>query len=158
MAISGRLYRVPFKTLVSEAQDLIVVYATATKFGAVHAVRLDQTTIDTRVNLDVSFKRLPAVVTPGSGGTTAPLNAVNPADVAATLTARINDIVPAETSGTAVVLAPMGWNLLTGLIWMPAISGRPLSFDLGEAFVVSLDEDPPAEMLVSGFLEVEEFL
>ena len=158
MAISGRLYRVTFKTSVSNVQDLIGIYAGANKIVAVHGLTLESTGSTSVQNLPVSFVRLPATVTGGSGGSAGSVKPVNPVDASATVTARLNDTTQATTSGTADVIDRRGWNTLNGLFFLPPIPGRPVIIDRNEAFILSLDTGPSSALLVSGKIELEEFL
>jgi len=75
----------------------------------------------------ISVLRLPATVTSGSGGsapTPAPLDS---ADVAAGFTAETKNTTVATTSGTAITIDEMGWNLRGSPVerWWPDAQMRP---------------------------------
>ena len=70
-------------------------------------------------NLPVSLKRLPATVTPGSGGSTPTPQATSPNDTAATVTAHVNDTARSTTSGTPSVLVADDFNVINGYLWLP---------------------------------------
>jgi len=61
-------------------------------------------------NIRISILRLPATVTPGSGGSTPTPQPMDSNNAAAGFTARCNDTTVATTSGTAATLGEMAWN------------------------------------------------
>lgn len=93
--------------------------------------------------LQVSVQRFPATVTSGSGGTAdaaanrAPLDS---ADSAAGCTVEFNNTTVATTSGTAVVLAYLGWNIRNSPFdfWLPDERFCPITKQ-GEGLIVRQD-------------------
>lgn len=90
--------------------------------------------------LRVTIKRLPATFTVGSGGgavTPAPMDS---ADTACGATVRANDTTVSTTSGTAVVLAEIGWNERNSPyeFWFPDPALRPKAKQ-GEGLVIRIE-------------------
>jgi hypothetical protein len=85
----------------------------------------------------VSVIRLPATVTSGSGGSAATPAPMDSADVAAGFAAETKNTTVATTSGTAVTLDEMGWNLRGAPVerWWPDPQLRP-KVKQGEGLVV----------------------
>lgn len=157
MALSGRLYTLDVNGVsVSAVQDLLAVYAGATKILAPVSVNIGQITGTTVANLRVRLRYLPATVTSGSGGSAATPRPYVPGDVAATATGRINDTTQATTSGTAVDLWTDQWNTVNGFLWVPPIIGRPPVIGLSGAFIVSLDTAPGSAITVNASVTFEE--
>lgn len=78
-------------------------------------------------SIRITIKRLPATVTPGSGGAAITPQLLDENDAAAGFTARGNDTTPATTSGTAVTLEDFGWNERNTpfeMVWMPEMAPR----------------------------------
>lgn len=61
--------------------------------------------------LRITVKRLPATYTVGSGGAAVTPVPANEGDTAFAGTVRANDTTVGTTSGTAVILAELGWNV-----------------------------------------------
>lgn len=157
MAMTGRLYTTGFKGVsVSAVQDLIAIYAGATKTLGIHSVSLGQITQTTVGNLKLSLRYLPVTVTPGTVGSAGTVGRQNTADAAATATSRINDTSQATTNGTAVDLWDDVFNPINGFLWVPPVPGRPFIIGLSGAFIVSLDTAPGSAMVVSGSVTFEE--
>lgn len=151
-----RLYSVAFKDVsISAAQDLINLTATAGMAFKVHAVELGQRTLATWEAKNVRMTRNPATVTTGSGGAAATPRALNPSDVAATVTARTNDTTGQTTSGTATDILAREWEFLNGFFWLPAPEQRPI-IRPSEGLVLRIDTAPSAAMLASGYILFEE--
>jgi hypothetical protein len=156
MAVSGRLYTMNFNNVsVAAVQDLLALYAGATRMFGVHAVSLGQVTGATVANARLRHRLLPATVTSGSGGAAGVINKTQVGDAAATVTGRVNDTTQATTSGTGVDLVDDVWNTINGYIWYPPIPGRPFLVPLSAAYVISLDT-VPATMTVNGSITFEE--
>ena len=80
-----RTYSISFKQIsVSAVQDLIAVYAGSSMAFEVHSFTLGQITAVNIGNLPISFKRLPATVSAGSGGSSATVQKIMRGDAAAT--------------------------------------------------------------------------
>jgi hypothetical protein len=156
MAASGRLYSVGFSGIaLAAAQDLIAVYAGASKIVAIQSVTLGQITGVTVANFRLRLVYLPATVTAGSGGGAGTVKPWVSGDAAATATARINDTTQATSGGTAVNLWDDVWNSINGFYWQPPVSARPPLIGLSGAFVVSLD-GAPSSLVANGNVVFEE--
>lgn len=156
MAVSGRLYTMAFSNVsVAAVQDLLALYAGATRMFGVHAVNLGQITGTTVANARLRHRFLPATVTAGSGGAVGVINKTQVGDAAATVTGRTNDTTQATTSGTGVDLVDDVWNTINGYIWYPPIPGRPFVVPLSGAYIISLD-NVPATMTCNGAITFEE--
>lgn len=92
--------------------------------------------------LRISVMRLPATVTSGSGGATATPAPPDSADSAAGVAAECNNTTVATTSGTAVTLAELGWNIRNTPFdfWFP--DGYEPKAKQGEALVVRMQTTP----------------
>ena len=101
------------------------------------------------------MRYLPATVTAGSGGSAGTVNKTNPADAAASATARINDTTQAISSGTIVDLWADDWNIINGFLWVPPVPSRPFVIPPAGQFVLSLDS-APASIVASGTVWFEE--
>lgn len=154
---NGRRYSVEFAAVaVTAVQDLITILAgTAPGSILLHEARLAQQNGVTSQNLNVSIKRLPATVTPGSGGSTPTPQALVPGDAAATATAHVNDTSRSTTGGTAATLVADAFNTINGWMYLPAPEDRIL-VQRTQALVLSLDTAPSASMNISGSLVFEE--
>ena len=156
MAVSGRIYTMSFTNVtLSAVQDMLAVYAGASKIFAVLSVNLGQVTGTTVANQRVRLRYLPTTVTTGSGGSAGTLKPFVSGDAAVTVTGRINDTTQATTSGTAVDLWDDVWNTINGFIWVPPIPSRPPVIGLSGAFIVSLDT-APASLASNGSVTIEE--
>lgn len=156
MAVSGRLYTMGFQNVsVAAVQDLLAVYAGATRMFGVHSVSLGQITGATVGFSRIRHRFMPATVTSGSGGAAGVVNKTQVGDAAATITGRTNDTTQATTSGTAVDLVDEIWNLVNGYVWYPPIPGRPFVVPLSGAYIISVDS-VPATMVCSGVITLEE--
>lgn len=156
MAVSGRLYTMSFAGVtIAAVQDLLALYAGATRMFGVHAVNLGQITGTTVANARIRHRFLPATVTSGSGGAAGTVNKTAPGDVAATVTGRTNDTTQATTSGTGVDLVDDVWNTVNGYVWYAPIPGRPFIVPLSGAYIISLDT-ALSSLVCSGSITLEE--
>lgn len=156
MAVSGRIYTVGFNNVtLSAAQDLICIYAGASKIFAILSINIGQVTATAVANQRIRIRYLPTTVTAGSGGSAGTIKPIVPGDAAATITARINDTTQATTSGTAVDLWDDQWNVINGMLFVPPIPSRPMVCGLSGAITLSLDT-APASLVASGSITVEE--
>jgi hypothetical protein len=157
MAASGRLYSVGFTAVsISAVQDLIAIYAGASKIVAIQSIELSQVTQATIGSLRWRLRYLPPTVTAGSGGSAGVISPLNPGDAAATCTARTNDTTQATTSGTGINLWSDQWNLINGVLWVPPNVNRPPVSALSGALVLSLDLAPGVGITASGTVTLEE--
>jgi hypothetical protein len=156
--MSGRIYTVVFSGVsVSATQDLLTAFCGANMALRLHSVTLDQDTATAVDNVLISIKRLPAIVTPGSGGTAPTPIPSRTTDAAATFTAHANDTTRSTTSagGGALTLTATGWNIVNGYLHLPPEEDR-FSFAPGEACVISLDAAPSSAITASGTAWFEE--
>jgi hypothetical protein len=151
-----RVYSIEFANVsVSAVQDLLTVFCGTSKAVKLHSIVLGQTTGTSVQNLNISLKRLPATVTPGSGGTAPVPQPVNPGDAAPTITAHANDTTRSTTSGTAQIMLSDVINTVNGYLFLPPAEDRIIAGP-GQALVLSLDTAPASPMAISGTVVVEE--
>lgn len=148
-----RSYSVSFNNVsVGAVQDLIALYCGTSQAVEVHGFVLGQVTGTTVANLRISLKRLPATVTPGSGGTTPTPQKLERGDAASTINAaHVNDTTPATTGGTAALLHEDIFNTVNGYQFFFPPNDIP-SFGLSEAAVLSLDQAPGSALVMNGTL------
>jgi hypothetical protein len=92
--------------------------------------------------LRISVQRFPATVTTGNGTAVTPIP-MDSADAAAGCSAECNGATVATTSGSAVVLAEMGWNIRNSPyeMWFPDASFAPKAKN-AEALIVRMETTP----------------
>jgi hypothetical protein len=92
--------------------------------------------------LRISVQRFPATVTTGNGTAVTPIP-MDSADAAAGCAAECNGATVATTSGSAVVLAEMGWNIRNSPyeMWFPDASFAPKAKN-AEALIVRMETTP----------------
>lgn len=152
----GRIYSVVCSDVaVTALQDLLLIQASSTIPLAIHSVTLTQKTLTAWEAKGVLFRRIPATVTLGSGGSTPTPRPMNANDTASAATAHVNDTTPATSSGTIVDIHSEEWNFLNGLYYLPPPEDRPI-IRVSEAFSVKLVTAPSGSMTVSGTLVYEE--
>lgn len=145
-----RTYTVKFANVtISAVQDLISAYSGASMAVELHGLVLGQITGTTVQELQISVKRLPATVTPGTVGSAPTPQKTQRNDAAATFTSRVNDTTPAATSGTPAILHSDVWNLVNGYQFFWPKDDRP-DAGLSEALIVSLDSAPSGAIVCSG--------
>jgi hypothetical protein len=161
----SRIYAVPFTGTVTAAGgnvDLFSLQPAANKPIRLRGLRLGQISEvgDTaEEGLRVTVKRLPATFTVGSGGSA--VTAVAPIDDSAGtvwgFTARVNDTTVATTSGTAVVLDEIGWNIRNTPYetWYPDDKFCPSAIN-GQGIVVVQETTAADDYTFSGVAYVEE--
>jgi hypothetical protein len=155
----ARVYSLPINAVaVSAAQDLFYLLCSSTVPVETHSVQLDQKTLTTWEAKDVTFRRLTATVTAGSGGASVTPVAHVPNDAAAAATARINDTTVATTSGSNTIIKGFDFNFLNGFYWSPAGYDDRIVLAPSTAFVVRLGTAPSASMTVSGELTFAELV
>jgi hypothetical protein len=93
-------------------------------------------------NIRITVNRLAATVTNGSGGSAVTPAPTDPADPAASFTARCNDTTVATTSGSTTLKEELGWNIRS-TPWERIIDepDRPV-FRQGEALIIRLEDTP----------------
>jgi hypothetical protein len=156
MAVSGRIYTMSVNGVtVSAVQDLLALYAGASKIFGVSSVNIGQVTGTTVANARIRLRYLPTAVTPGSGGSAGTVKPWVSGDAAATITGRINDTTQATTGGTAVDLWDDVWNTVNGFLWVPPMQSRQPVIGISGAFIVSLDT-ALSSFVVNASVTVEE--
>lgn len=100
--------------------------------------------------LRISIIRLPATVTSGSGGSAVTPAPIDSADAAAGFTAEANNTTVATTSGTAVTLAEMGWNIRNAPweFWFPDERFCPIAKQ-GEGLIVRSQTTAADDMTIA---------
>ncbi len=158
----GRKYTVEFHNVsISAQQDLFYLKPAADKIIVIHAVYLSNVggtadAGDAQEELyDVEMIYLPSTVTVGSGG-----NSMTPVpalvnDVAAGVTARINDTTKATTSGTAVNRHSDGWNVRIPYVYLPPPEDREVVANAA-AMVFRLNTTPNDPVTCNGSMKIEE--
>ncbi len=157
MAMTGRIYTMAFSNAsLSAVQDLLALYAGASKIFGVLSVNIGQITGTSLASMRVRLRYLPTTVTSGSGGAAATPHPFVPGDVAATVTGRVNDTTQATSSGTAIDLWDDVWNNVNGFLWVPPAPSRTPIIGLSGAFIVSLDTAPASAIVANGSVMFEE--
>ncbi len=154
--MTGRMYSISFdQVTVAAAQDLINLTATAGMALRIHRIEAGQRSLAAWEAKPVRLIRFPATVSAGSGGTAATPARMNNGDVAATITARVNDTTPMTTSGAASVLMARDWEFLNGLLVVFTPDERPVIAP-SQGLALNLPVAPSASMIASVTLVVEE--
>src|SRR6266542_3620761 len=155
----ARIYTAGFQAVsVSATQDLLYLLCSSTVPIEIHSVELSQKTLTAWEAKDVTFRRLTATVTAGSGGASVTPTTHLPNDTAAVVTARRNDTTVATTSGSNTIVKPFNWNFLNGFYWSPAGNDDRIVLAPSTAFVVRLDTAPSAAMTASGEITFAELV
>lgn len=155
----GRLYAVTFENQsISAAQDLFEIGPAAQKPVALHGLILSNVggTADAG-DAQEELLRLTVVrghTTSGSGGGTAGITALSPADTTKGFSVEVNNTTIAS-AGTAVTLLADGWNIRIPyqMFWTPET--RPVCAN-AEFICVRLPAAPADAVSCSGTLYVEE--
>lgn len=156
MPMSGRLYSMSFSNqTLAAVQDLFALYAGSSRILALQSVNLGQVTGTSVANLRLRIRRLPATVTPGTGGAAGVIVPQDVGDAAATVTGRTNDTTQATSSTTITDLWDDVWNTINGFIWTPPVPSKPPIIGLSQALVVSLDQ-APSSFVTNGTIMFEE--
>lgn len=151
-----REYTVNFPpTTVSAAQDLVAIYGATGKMCRILRcwVASTDTTLDTGQMLSLRLRFLPATVTPGSGGSAATPQALDPGDASASFTAAVNNTTKATTNGTASILEENGCHIYSGY---DVHYSKPKFVGPSEAFVFELLSSVSGTVNLSGGVLVEE--
>lgn len=151
-----RIYTSQFNNVaITATQDLFNLSSTSSTAVKIHEVIVGQISATVIGNLRLSLKRLPATVTPGSGGGGALMQSINPGDIAALANVRVNDTTPATSSSATQIIRSDIYNVLNGFIYLPPIEDRPI-IKPSQAFIVSLDTAPGSSETMSGTIVWEE--
>lgn len=139
----GRIYTIPYTGTVTNAggdTDLLELLPADDKPVKLRGILLSQISEvgdAAEEGLRISIMRLPATVTSGSGGSAVTPVPQDSADAAAGVAAECNNTTVATTSGTAVTLWELGWNIRNSPyeMWFPDDDFCPKAKQ-GEALVV----------------------
>ena len=142
----GRIYTVSYNGTITNSggnTDLLSIQPADDKPVMLRGFRLSQTSevADAQEEgLRVTVKRLPATYTVGSGGSAVTPAPLDVADTAAGCTTRCNDATVGTTSGSAVILEEIGWNVRNSPcdFWYPDERFCPKAKQ-GEAIAVVLE-------------------
>lgn len=113
----GRIYTVSYQGTITTAggdTDLLEIAPADDKPVKLRGFSLSQISEvgDTaEEGLRISILRLPATVTSGSGGSTVTPAPMDSANTAAGCTCECNNTTVATTSGSAITIAELGWNI-----------------------------------------------
>lgn len=133
---------------VTAAQDILAVYAAATKKLQLLAVEIGANGQTTIGNYPLRVRNFASGYTPGSGGAAVTPHNVNPDGAAISATAARNSVT--QTSGTGTDYIATQFNPINGYYWTTpngVLPGDEPKTDLSQALVVSLDS-------VSGTLNI----
>jgi hypothetical protein len=159
----GRVYTVPFAsgTVTNAGGNADLWEITPADDKPVHIVgmRLGQTSEvadAAEEGVNISIIRLPATVTSGNGSSVTPV-AINDGDAAAGFAAETNGATVATTSGTAVTIEEIAWNIRNSPceIWYPDQRFAPTARQAA-ALVVRLNTTVADDITFAGTLWVEE--
>lgn len=160
----GRMYAATFQGTLTTAggnADLFSIQPADDKPVKLRGFSLSQTSEvgdAAEEGLRITVKRLPATFTVGSGGSAVTPAPMDSADVAFGGTVRANDTTVATTSGSAVTLHEMGWNIRNAPFewWAPDERFAPKAKQ-GEGLVI-VSEGAPADDIsiqITAWLEEE---
>jgi hypothetical protein len=158
----SRIYNVPFSGTITVAggdADLFELIPADDKPIRLRRLVLGQTSEvgdAQEENLRLSIIRLPATVTSGSGGSAVTPAPVNSIDATAGFAAECNNTTIATTSGSAVTLEELVWNIRMGMDnWWPEERFAPSAREPA-ALVVRLQTTVASNIAFAGFVSVEE--
>lgn len=154
----ARYYSIQFNNVsVSAAQDLFA-FKIGTSIGiTLHQFELNSESSTAPAELRVIIKRFGATVTLGSGGSVnqTPVALTSTDSTCSMATVGLNNTARATTNGTNVTLFSWGWNVLNGLLFVPAPEWRP-SFAVSEGLIVGLETAPGSATTMDGYLVFSE--
>jgi len=153
-----RYYTLSFNNVsVSAAQDLFALKCTASIGITLHQFEINSESSSAPAELRVIIKRFGATVTLGSGGSTNQTpNPLMSTDTACSITtAGLNNTARATTNGTNVTLFSWGWNVLNGLLFVPAPEWRP-SFAVSEGCIIGLETAPGSATTMDAYIVFSE--
>lgn len=159
----ARIYTVPYTGTITNAGgdvDLFELLPADDKPVKIRGLRVGQISEvgDTaEEGLRISIIRLPATVTGGSGGSAVTPVPLDSADAAAGVAAEANNTTVATTSGTAVVVDEIAWNIRNSPceFWWPDPQFAPKAKQ-GEGLVVRQQTTAADDYTFAGCLYVEE--
>jgi hypothetical protein len=159
----GRIYSIPFASgTVTNAggnADLWEIVPADDKPVHIVGMRLGQTSEvadAAEEGVNISIIRLPATFTSGNGSSVTPV-AINDGDAAAAFAAETNGATVATTSGTAVTIEELAWNIRNSPceIWYPDSRFAPTARQAA-GLVVRLNTTVADDITFAGTLWVEE--
>lgn len=152
----GRIYTIRLTpTAVSAALDALEIVPATDKPVVVHKVVLTPMDSETNQQVQVSIRTLPATLTSGSTGATAPsVGKKNVSDAAHGFTVENFNTSRATTSGTAQYHCNEAFPSQGGFEYMPDVTERPI-VKAGEGFIVGIEESMGGAS-VGGYAVVEE--
>lgn len=109
----------------------------------------------TEEGIRVSVQRFPATVTSGNGTAVTGIP-VDSADAAAGFAAECNGATVATTSGSAVTLAELGWNIRLPLDYYPPDERLCPKVKQGEGLIVRFETTPADDITICATFWVEE--
>ena len=140
-------------TSVSASVDLFELVTSATRPTSIEYIWLDQKTLTSgRLNVNL----ITGTATSGSGGSTStPICLTNTtATFGGTSPVEILNTTKAST-GTPVTVLPLVWNLVAGLVWLPAPEHR-IIIPVSTRAVLRLEDAPASAMTAGGFMVIDE--
>lgn len=145
----GRIYTVSYQGTITAAggdADLLEISPASNKPVKLRGMVLSQISEVSDAQeegLRISVMRLPATVTSGSGGSAVTPAPMDSADSAAGAACECNNTTVATTSGSAVTLAELGWNIRNSPFdfWFPDDRFCPKAKN-NEALVVRMQTTP----------------
>lgn len=154
----GRFYSIGFEDVsVSAVQDLINITATSGMAFKLWRLELGQRSITSWEAKPIRIRRVPATVTPGSGGASATPRPLTNGDPAATITGRVNDTTRMTSSGAIVTLLTREFEFLNGLVLVFTPLEAPV-FTISQGCTIDLPTAPSGATSMSGTAIVEELL
>lgn len=159
----GRIYTVSYQGTLTAAggdSDLLELLPADDKPVKLRGMLLSQISEvgdAAEEGLRISVMRLPATVTSGSGGSAPTPAPMDSADASAGAAAECNNTTVATTSGTAVTLAELGWNIRASPyeMWFPDDRFCPKAKQ-GEALVVRSQTTPADDITIACTFWIEE--
>lgn len=154
----ARFYALQFNNVaVTAAQDLFAVRCGANVGITLHQFELNSESSSAPAELRVLVKRMSATVTLGSGGSVNQTpSQLTSTDTACSITsAGLNNTSRATTSGATTNLFAWGWNVLNGLLFVPAPEWRP-TFAVSEALIIGLETAPGSSTTMDGYIVISE--
>lgn len=151
---SDRIYSIQIENVaVSAVQDIFSLLSSSAKGLELRHIQLGAIGQTSATEFRLSFKRLPATVTQGSGGSTPTINKIDSLNgTSSVVTAHANDTTQATTGGTAVTLWSATWDVLLPFEYIPSSPEERETCAVSEAFVLTLNA-APSSTNISGFIK-----
>lgn len=151
----GRYYYSAFRDIaVSVAQDLWEVTSPTSKPCRLVYVSVTQHSDTDSEMLSFAIHRLTGAVTSGDGSAMTPIKRVT-GDAAATFTLERNGTTRATTSGSDLVIAAEGTNVLSGWFFFPTPEMQ-IEISNGEVLIIGLEEAPADALDMDSTICIEE--